>query len=217
MSDRPNPTALAVPGGAAAPVPESEAMALAREAAAGSGVATGRLLRLLAPRLSGIVRAIMGAGHPDRDDALQLALIAFVQALPAFRGECDPAGYASTIAVRAALAARKRARAHDARQEAESVRPHVDPCYLHGSLSPGDVADAQRRKEILRQLLGALPPEQGEALAMRVVLGWSLEEIATHMNAPVNTVRSRLRLAREAMKRRIEADATLLEALEVVR
>jgi RNA polymerase sigma-70 factor (ECF subfamily) len=217
MNDRPDPSAFAaqrdvLAAGTVSAAPESEAMALAREAAAGNGVATGRLLRLLAPRLGSIVRAIMGGGHPDRDDAIQLALIAFVQALPAFRGECDPAGYASTIAVRTALAARKRARARDARQE---VAGAVE--MEGGTLSPGDLADAHRRKEILRQLLGALPPEQGEALAMRVVLGWSLEEIATHMKAPVNTVRSRLRLAREAMKRRIEGDASLLEALEVDR
>ena len=50
---------------------------------------------------------------------------------------------------------------------------------------------------------------------MRVVLGWSLEEIAAHTQVPVNTVRSRLRLAKEAMRRRIEADAALVEALEI--
>ena len=55
-------------------------MVLARQAAAGNGLATGRLLRMLTPRLGSIVRAIMGAGHPDRDDALQVTLIGFVQA-----------------------------------------------------------------------------------------------------------------------------------------
>ena len=59
----------------------------------------------------------------------------------------------------------------------------------------------------MRELLAAIPTEQGETLAMRVVLGWSLEEIAAHTRVPVNTVRSRLRLAKEAMRRRIEADA----------
>lgn len=181
-------------------------MALAREAAAGDGVATGKLLKKLAPRLGGVIRAIMGADHPDRDDALQLALIGFVQALPAFRGECDPAGYAATIAVRTAVAARKRARLRDGRQE--PLPPEaVDP------VSPGHIAEAHRRQELLRELLAALPAEQAETLAMRVVLGWSLEEIAVHTRAPVNTVRSRLRLAKEAMRRRIEADAALLEAL----
>jgi len=194
---------------AAAPTPpESEAMALARQAAAGDSVATGRLLRKLAPRLGGVVRAIMGADHPDRDDALQLALIGIVQALPAFRGECDPAGYAATIAVRTAVAARKRARVRDARQE-EMPPEAPDP------VSPGQLGEAHRRQELLRELLAALPAEQAEALAMRVVLGWSLEEIATQTRAPVNTVRSRLRLAKQAMRRRIEADTGLLEALEV--
>jgi RNA polymerase sigma-70 factor (ECF subfamily) len=193
---------------AEAAAPDSEAVVLAREAAAGDGVATGRLLRMLAPRLGAIVRTIMGAGHPDRDDALQLALIGFVQALPAFRGECNPAGYAATIAVRTAVAARKRANVREGRQE---PLPPEAPDHV----SPGHLAEARRRQEILRELLAALPAEQGETLAMRVVLGWSLEEIAVHTRAPVNTVRSRLRLAKEAMRRRIESDAGLLEALEV--
>jgi RNA polymerase sigma-70 factor (ECF subfamily) len=158
-----------------------------------------------------VVRAIMGAAHPDRDDAVQLALIGFVQALPAFRGECDPAGYAATIAVRTAVAARKRARVRESRQEPIPV----EGGEARDPVLPSHLVEAQRRQEMLRELLSALPTEQGETLAMRVVLGWSLEEIAAHTRAPVNTVRSRLRLAKEAMRRRIEGDATLREALEV--
>jgi RNA polymerase sigma-70 factor (ECF subfamily) len=184
-------------------------MVLARQAAAGNGLATGRLLRMLTPRLGSIVRAIMGASHPDRDDALQVTLIGFVQALPSFRGECDPVGYAATIAVRSAVAARKRARVRGSREEAVVVES-ADP-----TASPGQQAEARRQQEILRELLAAIPTEQGETLAMRVVLGWSLEEIAAHTQVPVNTVRSRLRLAKEAMRRRIEADASLSEALEM--
>ena len=184
---------------------------LARLAAAGDSVATGKLLRALTPRLVRVVRAVLGSAHPDLDDAIQQSLIGFVQALPAFRGDCDPLGYASVIAVRAAVATRKRAHIEHARRddgaEADAM-PGVRP-------SPGDEAASQKRKEILRELLSDLPPEQGEALAMRVVLGWSLEEIASHSGAPLNTVRSRLRLAKEGMRRRIEEDPGLLDALEV--
>lgn len=187
----------------------SEAMALARVAASGDKIATSKLLRLLAPRISRVVRAVLGAQHPDVDDAFQLSLIGFVQALPAFRGECDPAGYATTIAVRTALATRRRARTIATRQEtAETVLPHTGP-------SPRDEAEATRRKEMLRELLGQLAPEQGETLAMRVVLGWSLGEIAEQTKAPLNTVRSRLRLAKEALKKKIESDPSMLEMLEV--
>jgi RNA polymerase sigma-70 factor (ECF subfamily) len=67
----------------------------------------------------------------------------------------------------------------------------------------------------MRELLAELPPEQAEALAMRVVLGWSLEEIAVQSRAPLNTVRSRLRLAKESLRKTIESQPWLHEALEL--
>jgi RNA polymerase sigma-70 factor (ECF subfamily) len=186
-------------------------MALARAAALGDSVATGQLLRALAPRLGRVVRAVLGGGHPDLDDAVQQSLIGLVQALPAFRGDCEPVGYATIIAVRTAVAARKRSRTDQSRRE-----DGVETDLMEGSRpSPGDEAAANHRKELLRSLLDHLPDEQAEALAMRVVLGWSIKEIAAHSGAPLNTVRSRLRLAKEALKSRIEQDADLVEALGV--
>jgi RNA polymerase sigma-70 factor (ECF subfamily) len=184
---------------------------LARVAAGGDSAATTKLLRLLAPRLVGVVRAVLGAGHPDVDDAAQQALIGFVQALPAYRGDCDPVGYGRVIAVRAAIAARKRSRTGHARRDDAA---EADALESRGP-SPSEQASAQRRKEILRDLLAELPSEQAEALAMRIVLGCSLEEVASQSGVPLNTVRSRIRLAKERLKGRIEADPALLEALEV--
>jgi len=167
----------------------------------------GRLLKSVAPKVIGAVRAVLGSAHPDVDDVVQMALIGFVQALPAFRGECDPAGYARVIAVRTAIAAKKRERLARARHDfgAEpdalaSVRP-----------LPSDDADAELRKGLVRELLGELPEEQAEALALRVGLGWSIEEIARETEVPINTVRSRLRLAKERMRERIENDPRLRE------
>jgi RNA polymerase sigma-70 factor (ECF subfamily) len=188
-------------------------MALARAAAAGDGAATGQLLRAVAPRLGRVVRAVLGGGHPDLDDAVQQSLIGLVQALPAFRGDCEPIGYATIIAVRTAVATRKRSRTDQSRRE-----DGVEADLMAGpDPSAGDELSANRRKELLRDLLDDLPVEQAEALAMRVCLGWSIKEIATHSGAPLNTVRSRLRLAKEALKSRIEDDADLVDALGVAR
>jgi RNA polymerase sigma factor (sigma-70 family) len=195
----------------AEPTPSTVApmMALARAAAAGDGAATGQLLRAVAPRLGRVVRAVLGAGHPDLDDAVQQSLIGLVQALPAFRGDCEPIGYATIIAVRTAVATRKRSRTDQSRRE-----DGIDADLMAGSgLSAGEEAAANHRKELLRNLLDDLPVEQAEALAMRVCLGWSIKEIATHSGAPLNTVRSRLRLAKEALKSRIEEEPELVEAL----
>jgi|HubBroStandDraft_1064217.scaffolds.fasta_scaffold69860_2 RNA polymerase sigma factor (sigma-70 family) len=191
--------------------PGASMMDLARAASAGDSAATGQLLRLLAPRLSRVVRAVLGGHHPDVDDAFQQSLIGLVQALPAFRGDCEPIGYATIIAVRTALAMRKRSRLEQSRREDDV---ETDTMAEH-CLSQSEELAASRRKELMRDLLDHLPPEQSEALAMRIVLGWSIKEIATHSNAPLNTVRSRLRLAKEALKSKIEANADLVAALEV--
>jgi len=60
-----------------------------------------------------------------------------------------------------------------------------------------------------------LPEAQAEALALRVALGWSLKEIADATSTPLNTVRSRLRLAKEALRRRIGDDPGLADQLDV--
>jgi RNA polymerase sigma factor (sigma-70 family) len=164
-------------------------------------VATRRLLENVAPRVIRATRAVMGATHPETEDAVQLALIAFIQALPSFRGECNPALFAARIAVRTAGAVRRRSKARNVGHDAQ-----VDVDALHGeSTDPG----ARRRREVVRGMLDDLPEEQAEALALRFVLGWSLVEIAETSGAPVNTVRSRLRLAKEALRRRIATDRSL--------
>lgn len=190
-----------------------DAIALARQAATGDAAATSRLLKSLASRVVRVVRAVLGAYHPDVDDVAQQALIGFIQALPAFRGDCCPARYATTIAVRTAIGARRRGRVERSRRDSGA-----DADAIAASCEePGDEISSLRRKEVLRDLLAELPPEQAEALAMRVVLGWSLEEIASQSGAPLNTVRSRLRLAKESLRKTIESQPGLCELLEVGR
>ena len=58
----------------------------------------------------------------------------------------------------------------------------------------------------MRTLLGEIPDAQAETIVLRLALGHSIDEIAVITTAPINTVRSRLRLAKEALRSRIEAD-----------
>lgn len=193
------------------PAAASPLIALALEAASGNDEATGIVVRAVAPRIVAAVRAVLGPAHPDLDDAVQHALIGFVQALPAFRGDCEPAAYGRVIAVRAALAVRKRVRVQLQRRDDDVETDRIE----ESGPTPGEHATAKQRKEILRELLAELPAEQAETLALRVVFGCSLEEVATQTGVPLNTVRSRVRLAKERLRSRIEGDPTLLEALEV--
>jgi RNA polymerase sigma-70 factor (ECF subfamily) len=185
--------------------PESR-IALAQAAAAGDVRATRELVELVAPRVVRAVRAVMGPTHPEVDDATQLALIAFIQALPGFRAECPPVQFAARIAVFTAAGVRRRSAArrvgHDGSVDVDSIE--VVPEEL----------DAARRRAAVRGLLDELPVEQAEALALRLMLGWSLKEIADATGTPLNTVRSRMRLAKDALRKRVASDPALAEALD---
>jgi len=183
---------------------------IARLAAAGDTSATARLLRMVAPEMLRVVRGVMGPYSTEVDDAVQQALVALIQALPAFRGECAPTGYACRIAFRTALGMRKKA--HQAHTRHDLT---VETDLLPVDDSPSGLRESRRRTELVRNLLEHIPSEQAEALAMRTMLGWSLEEISRASGAPVNTVRSRLRLAKEALRRNIESDPALAEELGV--
>ena len=79
----------------------------------------------------------------------------------------------------------------------------------------GDDPEAPRRRALLRALLDELPEAQAETLVLRIMLGFSMAETAEATSVPLNTVRSRLRLAKEALRSRIEQDPCLAEMLEV--
>lgn len=183
--------------------------ALASRAAQGDAEAAGQLLEQLAPLMLRTARALLGTTHLDLDDVVQQSLIAVVQSLPAFRGDCSVAHFAARITTRIAVAARRRAFSRSDRND-DSVE--LDALYAAPLAEP---VDAERRRALVRSLLETLPEEQAETLALRIVLGFSLEEVAQATGVPVNTVRSRVRLAKAALLKRIEADPRLAEALEV--
>jgi RNA polymerase sigma-70 factor (ECF subfamily) len=185
--------------------------ALARRAGDGDRVATAELLRKVGPSMARSLRRMTGS--TDIDDLLQESMIALTTALRGFRGESSVERYATRVAVRTALGLRRRARERKNLLE-EHVR-ESEPLTDDAAATAAEEARAHRRRELFRELLAELPEPQAEALAMRVVLEHSLEEVAETTGAPVNTIRSRIRLAREALRARIEADPKLQRLLVV--
>jgi RNA polymerase sigma-70 factor (ECF subfamily) len=78
-----------------------------------------------------------------------------------------------------------------------------------GPSPPSEEALNNLRRELLAQLLSELPKSQAETLVLRLVSGFSIEQIAEATDCPANTVRSRLRLGKDALRSRIDADPRL--------
>jgi RNA polymerase sigma-70 factor (ECF subfamily) len=114
------------------------------------------------------------------------------------------------VAVHTALNARRRERSRGAgRSEDFAVGDHVSP-----GPSPAEELAGAARREAVRQLFATLPTAQAEVFVMHIVLGFSVEETADACGVPANTVRSRLRLAKQAMRMRAAAIPELRDALE---
>jgi RNA polymerase sigma-70 factor, ECF subfamily len=205
-----NATAAALLGEAQPASGKNPALLLAEAAARREPRAMRSVLEQVSPALLSAVRRILGVAHPAVEDVLQESLVAFVNALGAYRGESTLRTYGSRIAVRTALAYSRQARWRRAWDEQHDLEQRP---LLPRSASPEEAAHAARRRQALRALLSELPEEQAETFALRVVLGYSIDEVAAATGVPANTVRSRMRRAREVLQARLDTEPRLARLL----
>jgi RNA polymerase sigma factor (sigma-70 family) len=160
---------------------------------------------LAAPEMTAVIRVILGRDHPGVSDVTQESLLALRDSLASFRRESLLMQYAKEVAVRTALSWRRRNRSRNKQMALPQRNPEVQ--------SSQALARA-RRLAAFRGLLDELPEAQAEAFALRVVLDYSLAQVAEATGAPLGTTRSRIRIATEKLKQRIKAAPTPRELLK---
>lgn len=201
--------------------PPDELAELARATVAGDADAAGTLVAHLGGSMFTIVRRVLGHRNADVDDVAQDAVIALLGALPRFRNECGVAHFAHRIALLTALAALRRARVRQRWTDSgdglseDWEMDRQDGLPIEQAASPLATTLTARRRALVRQLLDELPDVIAEALALHFILGYTVDEIADAAAISPNTVWSRLRLGKQALRRKLEGDARLAELLEV--
>jgi RNA polymerase sigma-70 factor (ECF subfamily) len=154
-------------------------------AVAGDRAALEAVVTELLPRIRNLMRYLL-RGDADADDIAQEVMVAIVRGLPSYRGEGSLHGWADRVAVREAFARLRQARRARARIDAGADLAVVP--------DPGGKPDAYAERRRVVGLLDELPDEQRHAVVLHHVLGLSVPEIAAEVGAPVETVRSRLRV-----------------------
>ncbi len=145
-------------------------------------------------------RSLRRLGVPEHAtaDAAQEVFIVVNRKLPTFEGRSEITTWLFGIAMRVAADARKRA--HVRREVA------VEGEWLDGHAAAHDTSDVvalRRDAEMLSRWLSELPIEQSATFTLFELDGMCGDDIAALMDVPVGTVRSRLRLAREAISNRL--------------
>lgn len=146
----------------------------------------------------------------DAQDVTQEAFLKAYRALPNFRG--DSAFY--TWLYRIAVNTAKNYLAIQSRRSGESEQDYSEIEQIEGNSALNDNATPERlllKDEIQATVITAiekLPDDLRMAITLREIEGLSYEEIATVMDCPIGTVRSRIFRAREAIDSQL---APLLE------
>lgn len=176
----------------------------------GDADALRTFLTTIVPHLLRIVRRVLGPEHPDLEDVTYEAAYATVEGLSRFRGEGTVKHFACRVAVLTAMNVRR----HDSTAKRARQRDLVDFDGLP-SERPGPEQDlmAASLVPVVRDLVATLPPPLAEALTLHVILGYTVPEIVEACGAREETVRSRLRLAKQALRKRVLGNPVLREVL----
>ena len=195
MKAGPDDEAVAASARALVRTPADGLNEAAREALRGNPFALRQFLRTIAPLVRSICRGVMGREHADLEDTIQDCLIDVVRALPQFRFEADVSHYVTKITLRRAIASRQRARTRSKRYLAMETQ-NLGVVRIDEAL--------EARANLVRNLLDELGEAQSTVLRLRLMLGHSIGEIARITGVSVNTVKTRLRLGKSQLRRRLE-------------
>ena len=179
---------------------------LTRAAADGDPLAQRALVERLMNRVRATTRYLAG-GHTDAEDYAQLSFVEILQSAGSFRGDSSLESWADRIVVRTTMRYVKQLRWRSQYLTYDSEQQGTD----FGS-AEDDVA-RQRVMRRMSELFADLKPKQRAVVTMRLVLGYSIAEIAEATGANPNTVRYRLNTGRKKLRRRIKHDPQLSEMM----
>ena len=152
-----------------------------------------------APRLNGYLQRL-GLERGEAEDMAQEVMTVLWHKADLF----DPAK--SSLSTWLYRIARNR-RIDAARRERSRVLDPQEPMLLPAEPEPvDDEIDSRQRDERVRVALATLPEEHLELVKMAFFLGLSHSQIAERSDLPLGTVKSRIRLAFQRMRRILEAD-----------
>ena len=174
----------------------SDAELVAR-ARGGDGGAFGELIRRHHARIAGLCVSLLG-GPSQADDAAQEIFLKAYQSLDKFRGTSAFSTWLYRIASNHCLdvlraQSRRRSESLEAALEHEGGR-------LERLLTEPDAQKKAEDADLVERALGALPPDYRLILTLRESQGLSYEEIMETMDCSMDSVKARLRRARESLE-----------------
>ena len=173
---------------------DAQLRALIDAAVGGDPHAAQALLLRVLSRVRNLIRYLVRG--EDVDDLAQDVLLKLLERLPSYRGEGRFEAWVDAVTLRVTLRSMGKRRLDRSRFSREM--PDEAPAASDPAPSPRQLA-SKRAVEALDHL----PAAQRVALVMHHVLGMTVNEIAEEVDAPGETVRSRLRVGMRQLRERL--------------
>lgn len=152
----------------------------------------------------------MCGNEADADEVAQEAFLSAWKALPNFRGESQFSTWLYQLTTHAAIDLMRREKRQIAAADITEVSA-ADPAP-----SPQQQAEQSEQREIVRDAILQLAPEQREVVVLRFMEELSYEEIGAVLKLPSGTVKSRLNRAKAQLKEILSKSGNLFGAGSVI-
>lgn len=142
----------------------------------------------------------------SRDDALEAAQQAFVSGwrrLETFRGDASFYSWLYRIAINAAISRKRKRRLNASSLEAFRESSGISPVDHRPEADPEHQMRQHDNVRMVRTALQEIAEEFRQALVLKEIDGFSYEEIASILDIPIGTVRSRIFRARQELSEKL--------------
>ena len=166
------------------------------------GLLVAKYQRKLARLLSRLIR-----DPAEVEDVAQETFIKAYRALPSFRGDSAFYTWLYRIGINTAknfLVSQGRRAPTTTDFDSEEAETFEDGDQLRDINTPERLMMTRQIGDTVNAAMEALPEELKTAIVLREIEGLSYEEIATIMDCPIGTVRSRIFRAREAISEKLK-------------
>ena len=167
---------------------------LARRAAAGQTAAWDELIELYGRRIYNVAFQFAGS-REEAEDLTQEIFLKLYQNLKRYRGDVPLVAWTLRLSRNHCIDLYRKTRR-------EKRSTFVSEAVLEQLPAADDPqVDAQRRQQLEAVYAGLenLPPDLAEVVVLADLQGWSMEETASYLDAPLGTVKSRLHRARKRL------------------
>jgi RNA polymerase sigma-70 factor (ECF subfamily) len=169
----------------------------------GKTAAFGELVQRYQDRLFNTVCRLID-NPEDAQDVVQEAFLNAYQSLQGFKGDSLFFTWLYRIAMNSAISLKRKQRAMVSLHAGRGGQATIDPLDPSDSIRPGQALEQAEQEREVQGALNRLSPEHRAVLILKDVEGLKYEAMASILDVPIGTIRSRLHRARAELRELLE-------------